>query len=57
MDEQLPFTTPEYIADPYDYWEKLRVWAVSVPAQAHERLETLDEHRALVDRITERMTL
>ena len=40
-----------------DYWDKLREWALSEPNKIRERLELIDTHRALVDRVTEKMVL
>jgi TolB-like protein len=40
-----------------DYWANLREWSLSDPSKTKERAVLLDEHRALVDRIREKMTL
>jgi TolB-like protein len=40
-----------------DYWSKLREWSLSDPSRVRERAIMIDAHRALVDRIQEKMTL
>jgi tetratricopeptide (TPR) repeat protein len=40
-----------------DYWSNLREWSLSDPSRTRERAVLLDEHRAIVDRIQEKMAL
>lgn len=40
-----------------DYWERFLEWSLLEPSRTRERLDLVNEHRALVDRITERMVV
>jgi adenylate cyclase len=47
----------DFLRDTPDYWDELREWALSEPETTRDRLQMIDEHRARIDRITERMVL
>ena len=40
-----------------DYWDNLREWSLSDPARIRDRTAMIDEHRALVDQVREKMVL
>jgi TolB-like protein len=48
---------PTNVRDEPDYWERLTDWALDDPAEARTRMALVNDHRALIDRITERMVL
>ena len=49
--------TPEYLRRLPDYWSVLRNWALLEAGLERERLALIDQHRTLIDRITEKMVL
>jgi len=49
----LPFT---FRSRP-DYWDRLTDWALDDPSQIRSRLMLINEHRARIDRITEKLVL
>jgi len=57
QEKDLLSALPVFLRDTPDYWEKLRGWALSKPDKTRERLEMIDQHRARIDRITEKMAL
>ena len=56
-EKDLLSAVPYFLRDTPDYWEKLREWVLAEPERTRERLEIIDEHRARIDRITEKMVL
>ena len=48
---------PMDLRDRPDYWDVLTEWALDDPAQARARMHLVNEHRARIDRVTERMVL
>ena len=56
-ERELLSQVPGFLRDTPDYWDKLREWALSEPERTRGRFEMIDEHRARIDRITEKMVL
>lgn len=48
---------PITLRDHPDYWDRLTEWAIDDPADVRSRMALVNEHRARIDRITERMVL
>ncbi len=53
----LYFVPTFMLRDRPDYWERLSDWAIDDSAQVRSRMRLLNEHRARIDRITEKMVL
>jgi TolB-like protein len=49
--------TMGFLRETPDYWTKLREWALGDAAKTRERLELIDQHRALMERVTEKMVV
>jgi tetratricopeptide (TPR) repeat protein len=49
--------TMEFLRETPDYWTKLREWALGDAVKTRERLELIDQHRALMERVTEKMVV
>ena len=45
------------LRDRPNYWERLTDWAFDDPPEARSRVSSVYEHRALIERITERLVL
>lgn len=50
----VPMTT---LRDQPVYWDRLTEWVLDDPAEARSRMALLNEHRARIDRITEKLVL
>ena len=50
----VPMTT---LRDQPDYWDRLTEWVLDDPAEVRSRMALLNEHRARIDRITEKLVL
>ena len=49
--------TMDFLRQTPDYWSRLRQWARSDSETTPARLALIDQHRALVERVTEKMVL
>jgi len=49
--------TMDFLRQTPDYWSRLRQWARSDSESTRDRLALIDQHRALVERVTEKMVL
>lgn len=52
-----PFIAPSFLVGTSDHWSKLQEWVLEDPDKTRERLERINEHRALIDRLTAKAVL
>ena len=48
---------PMELRDRPDYWNRLADWVVEQPDQVRARLETVNKHRNLIDRVVRKLVL
>jgi TolB-like protein len=51
------YFVPMRMRDHPDYWDRLSAWVLEDPAETRSRMALLNEHRARIERITERLVL
>jgi hypothetical protein len=51
------FAVPEFLQDNPEHWQTLQSWALEDERLTRDRLSMINEHRALIDTITEKMVL
>ena len=51
------FTVPVFLQDNPEHWQTLQSWALEDESRTRDRLSLINEHRTLIDTITEKMVL